>query len=101
MAADKISRIVIYPLILKIKMTLTELRNQIVEKRSFLCIGLDVDLEKIPASLHQEEDPIFAFNKAIIDNTHHLAVAYKPNTAFRSEERRVGKECRYRWSTYQ
>ncbi|HLS31594.1 MAG TPA: orotidine-5'-phosphate decarboxylase [Flavobacteriaceae bacterium] len=63
-------------------MTLTELRNQIVEKRSFLCIGLDVDLEKIPASLHQEEDPIFAFNKAIIDNTHHLAVAYKPNTAF-------------------
>lgn len=63
-------------------MTLTELRNQIVEKRSFLCIGLDVDLEKIPPSLHREEDPIFAFNKAIIDQTHHLAVAYKPNTAF-------------------
>lgn len=63
-------------------MTLTELRNQIVEKRSFLCIGLDVDLEKIPASLHAEEDSIFAFNKAIIDQTHHLAVAYKPNTAF-------------------
>lgn len=63
-------------------MTLKELRQQIVEKRSFLCIGLDVDLEKIPESLLQEEDPIFAFNKAIIDYTHHLAVAYKPNTAF-------------------
>lgn len=63
-------------------MTTQDLVEQIKQKRSFLCIGLDVDLEKIPRHLHQEEDPIFAFNKAIIDATHHLAVAYKPNTAF-------------------
>lgn len=63
-------------------MTLEELRNQIEKKCSFLCIGLDVDLEKIPEHLHNEEDPIFAFNKEIIAKTHHLAVAYKPNTAF-------------------
>lgn len=55
---------------------------QIQQKKSFLCIGLDVDLEKIPAHLLTEEDPIFEFNKQIIDSTHHLAVAYKPNTAF-------------------
>ena len=47
-----------------------------------MCIGLDVDLNKIPEYLLKEEDPIFAFNKAIIDATHHLCVAYKPNTAF-------------------
>jgi orotidine-5'-phosphate decarboxylase len=47
-----------------------------------LCIGLDVDLEKIPPHLLEFEDPIFEFNKAIIDATHHLCVAYKPNTAF-------------------
>lgn len=47
-----------------------------------MCIGLDVDLNKIPQHLLKEEDPIFAFNKAIIDATHHLAVAYKPNLAF-------------------
>lgn len=47
-----------------------------------MCIGLDVDLNKIPNHLLKEEDPIFAFNKAIIDATHHLCVAYKPNTAF-------------------
>lgn len=63
-------------------MTAAELYEQIKRKQSFLCIGLDVDLEKIPAHLLQEEDPIFAFNKAIIDATHHLCVAYKPNTAF-------------------
>lgn len=63
-------------------MTTQQLVEQIRKKRSFLCIGLDVDLEKIPAHLHKEEDPIFEFNKAIIDATHHLAVAYKPNTAF-------------------
>lgn len=63
-------------------MTTQELVKQIHTKKSFLCIGLDVDLEKIPTHLLQEEDPIFAFNKAIIDATHHLAVAYKPNTAF-------------------
>ena len=55
---------------------------QIHQKKSFLCIGLDVDLDKIPTHLLAEEDPIFEFNKQIIDATHHLAVAYKPNTAF-------------------
>ncbi|NRD19564.1 orotidine-5'-phosphate decarboxylase [Winogradskyella eckloniae] len=63
-------------------MTTQQLTNQINKKKSFLCIGLDVDLNKIPKHLLQEDDPIFAFNKAIIDATHHLCVAYKPNTAF-------------------
>ncbi|AZJ36712.1 orotidine-5'-phosphate decarboxylase [Tenacibaculum singaporense] len=63
-------------------MTTQQLVSEIQKKKSFLCIGLDVDLNKIPAHLLQEEDPIFAFNKAIIDATHHLCVAYKPNTAF-------------------
>lgn len=63
-------------------MTTQQLTAQIYNKKSFLCIGLDVDLNKIPEHLLNEADPIFAFNKAIIDATHHLAVAYKPNTAF-------------------
>jgi len=63
-------------------MTLDHLISEIRKKKSFLCIGLDVDLNKIPKHLLAEEDPIFAFNKAIIDATHHLTVAYKPNTAF-------------------
>ena len=63
-------------------MTTKQLIRQIKKKKSFLCIGLDVDLNKIPKHLLNDEDPIFAFNKAIIDATHHLAVAYKPNTAF-------------------
>jgi len=63
-------------------MTTQQLVEQIKKKKSFLCIGLDVDLNKIPKHLLKEEDPIFAFNKAIIDATHHLCVAYKPNTAF-------------------
>lgn len=63
-------------------MTTQQLVAQIKKKKSFLCIGLDVDLNKIPQHLLKEEDPIFAFNKAIIDATHHLCVAYKPNTAF-------------------
>ncbi|TDQ30126.1 orotidine-5'-phosphate decarboxylase [Tenacibaculum caenipelagi] len=63
-------------------MTTQQLVSEIRKKKSFLCIGLDVDLNKIPAHLLQEEDPIFAFNKSIIDATHHLCVAYKPNTAF-------------------
>lgn len=58
------------------------LTEQIQNKKSFLCIGLDVDLDKIPQHLLTTEDPIFEFNKAIIDATHDLAVAYKPNTAF-------------------
>ena len=63
-------------------MTTQQLVAQIKKKKSFLCIGLDVDLEKIPSHLLNNEDPIFAFNKAIIDATHHFCVAYKPNTAF-------------------
>ena len=63
-------------------MTTQELVAQIKKKKSFLCIGLDVDLEKIPSHLLNNEDPIFAFNKAIIDATHDFCVAYKPNTAF-------------------
>lgn len=63
-------------------MTTAELVQEIRRKKSFLCIGLDVDLNKIPHFLLNEADPIFAFNKAIIDATHHLAVAYKPNLAF-------------------
>ncbi|ULC58765.1 orotidine-5'-phosphate decarboxylase [Flaviramulus sp. BrNp1-15] len=63
-------------------MTTNQLIQQIKKKKSFLCIGLDVDLNKIPKHLLKEEDQIFSFNKAIIDATHHLCVAYKPNTAF-------------------
>ncbi len=63
-------------------MTTQQLIAQIHKKNSFLCIGLDVDLDKIPKHLLEKDDPIFAFNKAIIDATHHLCVAYKPNTAF-------------------
>ncbi len=63
-------------------MTTQYLVQQIHQKKSFLCIGLDTDKDKIPKHLLKEEDPIFAFNKAIIDATHHLCVAYKPNIAF-------------------
>ncbi len=56
--------------------------NQIKSKRSFLCVGLDVDLEKIPEFLLKQEDPIFSFNKSIIDSTHKHCVAYKLNIAF-------------------
>lgn len=63
-------------------MTTQKLIEQIHKKKSFLCIGLDVDLDKIPKHLLKEKDPIFAFNKAIVDATHHLCVAYKPNIAF-------------------
>ena len=63
-------------------MNLKNLTSEINKKKSFLCVGLDIDLEKIPAHLLQEEDPIFSFAKAIIDATHDLCVAYKPNTAF-------------------
>jgi orotidine-5'-phosphate decarboxylase len=63
-------------------MTTQQLIQQIKQKKSFLCIGLDVDLTKIPAHILTLEDPIFEFNKAIIDATHDLCVSYKPNTAF-------------------
>lgn len=63
-------------------MTTSQLIEQIRLKKSFLCIGLDVDLTKIPPHLFATEDPIFEFNKAIIDATNDLCVSYKPNTAF-------------------
>lgn len=63
-------------------MTKQELIAQIHKKQSFLCIGLDSDITKIPKHLLSDEDPVFSFNKAIIDATHDLAMAYKPNTAF-------------------
>ena len=63
-------------------MTTQQLHEQILQKKSFLCVGLDPDLTKIPPHLLETEDPIFEFNKAIIDATHDLAVGYKPNTAF-------------------
>ena len=63
-------------------MTTQQLHEQILQKKSFLCVGLDPDLTKLPTHLLRTEDPIFEFNKAIIDATHDLAVAYKPNTAF-------------------
>lgn len=63
-------------------MTRKELIASIQRKRSFLCVGLDTYLKKVPAHLLQEEDPVFAFNKAIIDATAPYCVAYKPNLAF-------------------
>ncbi|MBI4945507.1 MAG: orotidine-5'-phosphate decarboxylase [Bacteroidetes bacterium] len=63
-------------------MTREELYQNIKKKKSFLCIGLDTDLKKIPRHLHKSSDPIFEFNKQIIDATHDLGVAYKPNVAF-------------------
>ncbi|MDR0437423.1 MAG: orotidine-5'-phosphate decarboxylase [Bacteroidales bacterium] len=63
-------------------MTKTNLISKIFEKTTFLCVGLDTDLTKIPKHLLNTEDPIFEFNKAIIDATHRYAVAYKPNLAF-------------------
>ncbi len=63
-------------------MNRAELISQIKAKQSFLCVGLDVDKEKIPTFLLDFEDPIFEFNKRIIDATHKYCVAYKPNIAF-------------------
>ncbi|MFH0842489.1 MAG: orotidine-5'-phosphate decarboxylase [Bacteroidota bacterium] len=63
-------------------MNYLQLFESIREKRSFLCVGLDTEIEKIPAFLKKEKDPVFEFNKRIIDATHKYAVAYKPNVAF-------------------
>lgn len=63
-------------------MNSSQLFEQIKYKRSFLCVGLDTDIEKIPNHLKKLDDPIFEFNKAIVDATHEFAVAYKPNLAF-------------------
>jgi len=63
-------------------MKLEQLVSEIRKKRSFLCVGLDSDLSRIPEHLQILDDPVFAFNKAIIDATHEYCVAYKPNLAF-------------------
>jgi orotidine-5'-phosphate decarboxylase len=63
-------------------MNASQLFQQITRKSSYLCIGLDTDIEKLPAHLLKEKDPIFEFNKQIIDATHECCVAYKPNIAF-------------------
>ena len=63
-------------------MTRQELIAQIRKKKSYLCVGLDTDITKIPKHLLAEPDPVFAFNKAIIDATKDLCVSYKINTAF-------------------
>lgn len=63
-------------------MTRQELLENIRRKHSFLCVGLDTDIKKIPAHIFSDADPIFAFNKAIIDATADLCIAYKPNLAF-------------------
>lgn len=60
----------------------TALSRHIADKGSYLCVGLDTDAARIPSVLHREEDPVFAFNKRIIDATADLCVAYKLNTAF-------------------
>ncbi len=63
-------------------MTREQLFQLIQKKRSFLCIGLDTDIKKIPSHILNFEDPVFEFNKQIIDHTHEYAIAYKPNIAF-------------------
>ena len=63
-------------------MTYDELSTQIFDKQSYLCVGLDTDPRKLPRHLLADSDPVFAFNRAIIDATADLAVAYKPNIAF-------------------
>lgn len=63
-------------------MNRNELFSLIQKKRSFLCVGLDTDINKIPDHLHNYDDPVFEFNRGIVDATHELAVAYKPNLAF-------------------
>lgn len=63
-------------------MTYQDLYAQIIKKKSFLCIGLDTDLNRIPEHLKKKKDPVFEFNKKIIDATHDLCIAYKPNLAF-------------------
>jgi orotidine-5'-phosphate decarboxylase len=63
-------------------MTRAELSAQIRQKQSYLCVGLDADIDRLPRHLLDKDDPVFEFNKAIIDATQDLCVAYKPNLAF-------------------
>ena len=63
-------------------MNFSDLVNQIKNKKTYLCVGLDTDIEKIPHHLRELDDPVFEFNKRIIDSTKDLVIAYKPNLAF-------------------
>ncbi|HEY6437507.1 MAG TPA: hypothetical protein VIY47_13025, partial [Ignavibacteriaceae bacterium] len=63
-------------------MNRTQLFDSIKKKSSYLCVGLDTDITKIPKHLHSSSDPVFEFNKQIIDATSEFCVAYKPNIAF-------------------
>lgn len=71
-------------------MNYNQLFDQIKEKRSYLCVGLDTDLKKIPGHLLESEDPMFEFNKAIVDATHKYCISYKPNLAFYESEGLTG-----------
>lgn len=81
-------------------MNYNELASQISVKKSYLCVGLDTDIRKIPAHLHHEPDPVFAFNKEIIDATANYAVAYKPNIAFYEAQGPKGWESLQRTLAY-
>ena len=81
-------------------MNYNQLFGQIRAKQSFLCVGLDTDVRKLPETVRGEEDPIFAFNRAIVDATAAYTVCYKPNLAFYEEHGAAGMEsfertCRY------
>ncbi len=71
-------------------MNYNELSREIKKKKSFLCVGLDSDINKIPGHLLKTEDPIFEFNKAIVNATAAFTVAYKPNIAFYESEGAAG-----------
>ena len=73
-------------------MTRAELIAQIRAKQSYLCVGLDSDIEKIPAHLKDAEDPIFEFNKGIVEATSAKCVSYKPNLAFYERHGSAGWE---------
>lgn len=81
-------------------MTRDELYTNIQRKKSFLCVGLDTDIKKIPRHLLAEEDPVFSFNKAIIDATADLCIAYKPNLAFYEAEGWTGLQTLERTVNY-
>lgn len=81
-------------------MTRDELYSNIMRKESFLCVGLDTDIKKIPLHLLDAEDPVFEFNKAIIDATAPFTIAYKPNIAFYEANGLEGMKSLYRTIDY-
>src|ERR1700760_354771 len=78
----------------------SELINQIRQKKSFLCVGLDTDIDKIPEFLKEYPDPVFEFNKRIIDATKDLCIAYKPNAAFYEKDGLKGLQSLVETSKY-